>query len=119
MQVLAANREQVRHRALTQLEDAKLEAEQLEHWQAEQAKARAEEEAQAAARREAARGHEAALRQQVEERRVRAALERQQEYLQRKHLLKAEAEHVARLKAQAGRVRVHHPLSSSGQPWAS
>lgn len=118
-QVRAANEEQVRRRALAQLEAAKREAEQLEAWKAEQAKAVEEELARAAARTEAARAHEAALGRQVEERRARAALERQREFLQRRHMLKAEADHVARLQAQAGRVRVYHPLSSDRGPWAS
>ena len=118
-QVRATNAEQVRRRALAQLEAAKLEAQQLEAWQAEQAKALEEERAREAARRDAARAHEAALRRQVEERRAQAALERQREYLQRKHMLKAEADHVKRLKAQAGRVRVYHPLSADRGPWAS
>ncbi len=118
-QVRADNEAQLRCKSLARVEAAKQEAEQLEQWAAEQTQALAQE--QEAVRREAAaaEAHEAALREQVAERRARALLEEQREYLQRKHMIKAEAEHKARLQAQAGRVRLSHPLSSSGVSFMS
>jgi len=50
------------------------------------------------------------LRKQIEEKKHKMSLEKQEEYLNHKHMILEEEEHRRRQKEQAGKVKLHYPV---------